>query len=186
MHTTSISLLERLRQPDAETAWERFVQLYTPMIYRWAREISLSHDEASDLVQDVFGAVIKKMPTFEYDRTGSFRSWLKTVTSNRARDVVRKLSRQTVDGSAEDQVIAPDDIEFLSKQEYQEALARRALEFAQTEFEPNTWKACWMSVVSDMPAAEIAQELGITVNAVYLAKSRVLRHLRVALSGLMD
>lgn len=156
------------------------------MIYRWARGISLPHDEASDLIQEVFSTLVKKLPTFEYDRSGSFRAWLKTVTANRARDTLRKLSREVADGSTGDNAVAPDDVEFLSKQEYQQMLARRALEFAQTDFEDATWKACWMSVVSEKPAAEIAEELGITVNAVYLAKSRVLRHLRVVLSGLMD
>ena len=65
-------------------------------------------------------------------------------------------------------------------------LARRALELMRTEFETNTWRACWESVVSERAAADIAAELGITVNAVYLAKSRVLRRLREEFADLLE
>ena len=56
----------------------------------------------------------------------------------------------------------------------------------QKEFQPATWKACWEFVVKDRPAAAVAAELGITINAVYLAKGRVLRRLREELVGLLD
>jgi RNA polymerase sigma-70 factor (ECF subfamily) len=80
----------------------------------------------------------------------------------------------------------PDETGLFAEREYRQLLARRAMELMEAEFEANTWKACWESVVSDRPAAEIAVELGMTVNAVYLAKSRVLRRLRADLDGLWD
>ena len=82
--------------------------------------------------------------------------------------------------------VYPSDAELFAEREYRQRLARRAMELMQAEFEVNTWRACWESVVSDRPAAEIAAELGMTVNAVYLAKSRVLRRLRADLDGLWD
>jgi RNA polymerase sigma-70 factor (ECF subfamily) len=54
------------------------------------------------------------------------------------------------------------------------------------EFQPVTWKACWEFVVCDRKADDVASELGVSVNAVYLAKSRVLRRLREELAGLLD
>jgi RNA polymerase sigma-70 factor (ECF subfamily) len=74
----------------------------------------------------------------------------------------------------------------LSEAEFQQHLAIRALELMKAEFQPTTWKACWEHVVCDRDPAEVAKELGITVNAVYLAKSRVLRRLRQELAGMLD
>ncbi|HEV3262134.1 MAG TPA: sigma-70 family RNA polymerase sigma factor, partial [Gemmataceae bacterium] len=79
MPTTSASLLERLRQPGDQAAWSRFVQLYTPLLYSWARQVRLQHQDAADLVQEVFAVLIRKWPEFSYDPQKSFRSWLRTV-----------------------------------------------------------------------------------------------------------
>jgi RNA polymerase sigma-70 factor (ECF subfamily) len=83
MHTTPPSLLERLRQPAEQQAWERFVELYTPLIYYWAHRVGLEGHDAADLVQDVFTVLVQKLPEFHYDPQKSFRSWLHTVTSTR-------------------------------------------------------------------------------------------------------
>src|SRR5436190_2152048 len=89
MDETSASLLRRLRRPDA-AAWERFVDLYTPLIYFWALRMGLQAPDAADLVQDVFATLVEKMPTFEHYAGRSFRAWLRTVTQNRWRDHCRR------------------------------------------------------------------------------------------------
>src|SRR5688500_1099737 len=96
MHTTPVSLLERLRRPAEAEAWEGFVELYTPLLFHWARDAGLQESDASDLVQDVFAALVAKMPDFVYDPRKSFRSWLRTVTLNRWRDKMKQRSRQPV------------------------------------------------------------------------------------------
>ena len=80
MNTTSFSLLERLRQPSDSAAWDRFVELYTPLLFYWGRRAGLQSADAADLVQDVFEVLLRKLPEFQYDRQKSFRSWLRTVT----------------------------------------------------------------------------------------------------------
>jgi RNA polymerase sigma-70 factor (ECF subfamily) len=185
--TTSISLLERLRQPGQERAWDRFVELYAPLVYDWACGIGLSADDAEDLVQDVMTVMLTKLPEFEYDNTKSFRGWLRTITTNRCRDFFRrrgKMPQLTRQGALE--VDAPDASDLFAEEEYRQRLVSRALDLMQTEFESSTWRACWESVVNERAAAEVASELGITVNAVYVAKSRVLRRLRQELARLLD
>mgnify|MGYP001589980010 CR=1 FL=1 len=111
MFTTSVSLLERLRQPAEQEAWTRFVQLYTPLIYGWARRVGLSPEDASDLVQDVFAALVRKLPEFVYDRTKSFRGWLRTVTLNKRRENLRRRNLPGI-GSNEaslSDVASPED-----------------------------------------------------------------------------
>lgn len=187
MDSTSVSLLNRVRNADDDLSWQRFVDLYTPMIYRWATGIGLPQTEATDLVQDVFVRIVKQMPTFQYDRNKSFRSWLKTVTTNRARDFLRQRAQRPVPGSMHGQPPSlPDSIEFLSAQEYNAMLTRRALEIMQSDFEETTWQACWQVVVEGHSTAEVAASLGITKNAVYLAKSHILRRLRQEMQELLE
>ena len=73
----------RLKSPDNGLAWSRFVELYTPLIYFWARKCGLQSPDAADLVQDVLTLLVDKLPEFQYDRSGSFRGWLRTVTLNK-------------------------------------------------------------------------------------------------------
>ena len=90
MDTTSITLIQRLQRSSDGLAWERLVELYTPLVYHWAHRIGLPPSEVADLVQDVFAILVEKLPTFQHQGTGSFRGWLRTVTWNKCRDAFRR------------------------------------------------------------------------------------------------
>lgn len=187
METTSISLLERLRQPLDQEAWERFVKLYTPIMNHWARRLGCQGQDADDLVQDVFAHLVRKLPEFHYDRRKSFRGWLWTVTLNKRRQ--QKRQRAAADEASGADALAhledPAGPDAVENAEYREYLVGRALQLMQSEFRPTTWKACWQLIVVGRPAAAVAAELGIGIDAVYAAKSRVLRRLRAELDGLL-
>jgi RNA polymerase sigma-70 factor (ECF subfamily) len=187
MHTTPVSLLERLRQPAPEPAWNRFVELYSPLLFHWARRLGLQQEDAADLVQDVFAVLVRKLPEFTYDRDKSFRCWLRTVIRNKWRENLRRrvIGVAAGDGQMED-VAGPDDTEAFAEAEYRQFLMTRALQIMQTQFQPTTWKACWEHLIAGRPAAAVAAELGISEGAVYVAKHRVLRRLREDLEGLLD
>ncbi len=182
---TSITLLERLRQPNAQEAWRRFVDLYSPLLYYWARRAGLGPTEAADLVQDVLVVLVQKLPTFRYDPRKSFRAWLRTVTLNRWHQNGRRPALPTGDEGLSG-VAVTSSIDLFEETEYRRHLVHRALEVMQSDFKPSTWKACWEVVVAGRPAAEVARELGLSVDAVYMARSRVLRRLREELAGLLD
>ena len=187
MNTTPFCLLQRLRQPSEQVAWSRFVELYTPLLLFWAKRAGLQSEDAADLVQDVFVVLIAKLPTFEYSPNLSFRSWLRTVTMNRFRD--RLKLRGTRPLPAADGLSGIHDEksdESLSAVEHRQYLVRRALEVMKSDFETVTWRACWEMVVEGRSGAETARLLNLTENAVYLAKSRVLRRLRKELEGLLE
>lgn len=188
MHTTSASLLERLRLPKEQAAWSRFVELYTPLLFYWSRRVGLSDDDAADVVQEVFVVLLQKLPEFSYDRQRSFRGWLRTVLLNKCRD--RKRRRGVLPMTDGSDVLAnvPDDTESVALEdaEYNRHVVARAMQLMQRDFEPTTWKACWELVVSGRPAAEVAQELGIREGTVYSAKCRVLQRLRQELAGLLE
>jgi RNA polymerase sigma-70 factor (ECF subfamily) len=187
MLSTSSTLLYRLCQSTHEAAdWERFVDLYTPLLLAWTRRLGLNEHDSADLIQDLFAALVEHLPTFEYNPEKSFRAWLRTLLMNRWRNQVRRRqARQAGEGTLAS-LSVPDQPPEFEEVEYRQHLVSRALRLMQSEFPDATWKACWETVVHDRPAAEVAAELGISVNSVYLARSRVLRRLREQLHGLLD
>lgn len=187
MHTTPISLLLRLKQPGADRAWQRFVDLYTPLLFYWARQAGLKSPDDADLVQEVFAVLVQKLPEFNYDSQKSFRGWMRTIVLNRWRDQRRQKVAAPVQHGADALAELPDPAaeEAFWEHEHRQHLVARALELMKTDFEEKTWRACWECVVADRPAGEVAAELGMTSNAVYVAKYRVLRHLRRELEGLL-
>lgn len=187
MPTTSTTLLTRVRERSDAAAWDRFVQLYTPLLFYCCRRTGLTEDEAADTVQDVFVVLLDTLPTFQYAAGGSFRGWLRTLTLNKCRERHRQRREQAVGGSAAcADRLNDSDLDDLWEAEYRQYLVARALDVMRAEFEPTTWQACWQTTVEDRPASEVAAELGLSVNAVYLARSRVLRRLREYLAGLLS
>jgi RNA polymerase sigma-70 factor (ECF subfamily) len=188
MDSTPASLLERLRQPDDQAAWSRFVELYTPLLFHWARRLGLQQPDAADLVQEVLTTLVATLPRFLYRPSQRFRGWLWTVTVNKWRESRRRAAArpQEVGVADLDGPSVPDGVEALAESEYQDYLVARALQLMQRDFQPETWRAFWEYVVQERPAAEVAAELGVRVNAVHLAKSRILCRLRQELEGLFD
>jgi RNA polymerase sigma-70 factor (ECF subfamily) len=188
MYSTSFTLLERVRQPGDRAAWDRLVALYTPFLYHCGLRLGLSEADTADAVQDVFLVLLDKLPKFQYQSSGSFRAWLRTVTCNKIRERFRKRRETAVGGSdpAFDDPLDPAEPDDLWNAEYNQYLAKRALEIMQAEFEPATWQAVWLTTVEGRRTADVAAELGITSNAVFVARSRVLRRLREELAGLLD
>jgi RNA polymerase sigma-70 factor (ECF subfamily) len=189
MDSTSISLLHRLREPDQESAWQRFVDLYAPLIFHWSRGQGLNATDASDLVQDVMPVLVTKLRKFEYDPLKNrFRGWLRTITVNKARDYGRQQAIRPTTGQDEtiQRKLAATPLDLFEETEYRSFLACRALELMRAEFQDATWQACWKQVVEEQKATDVAQELGMTMNAAYLAKSRVLGRLREELSELIE
>ena len=162
------------------------MSLYTPVLFYWVRRQGVPSDDAADLVQEVFAVLVQKLPTFQYDKQQRFGSWLRTIAVNKCRDYYRRRRNRPAGTSDSVDAEVPDHAEVFSEAEYRQRLARRALEIMQEEFQPSTWKACWETVVVGRTTSDVAQELGLSVNAVYLAKSRVLRRLREELDGLLD
>jgi RNA polymerase sigma-70 factor (ECF subfamily) len=184
--STSLGLLERVRARD-QSAWERLVELYAPLVFEWCLRSGLQHADAADLGQEVFVAVARKINDFRRDRPGdTFRGWLFTITRNKIRD--RRHPPGTIGAGGSDiqrqmhdvPGLNEDDADSSDRNEPREdkILLHRAIGLVRREFESRSWDAFWRTFVDDEPAAEVAAALGMTPNAVYVAKSKVLRRLR--------
>ena len=126
MATTSLNLLQRLRQPNEQAAWTQFVEIYTPLIFYWARSAGPQSADAADLVQEVFAVLVRKMPSFAYDKKKSFRGWLRTITLNKWRERSRQRPLPTLEDqeTALNGLAVSDDREALDEAEYRRHLLR--------------------------------------------------------------
>jgi RNA polymerase sigma-70 factor (ECF subfamily) len=189
--STSLSLIARWQRGELR-AWERLVYLYYPLVYGWCRRGGAAPDQAQDVAQEVFAALAGDNARFQpADGQNSFRGWLWGVTRNQWRYYQRKQRRQPAavggENSELDQIAAPDEQPLPEPAADEDAgVFRRAIDLVRLEFEDRTWQAFWRTTVDNQPGTAIAEELAMTVNAVYLAKSRVLRRLRQELEGLVD
>ncbi|QEG02539.1 RNA polymerase sigma factor RpoE [Stieleria maiorica] len=187
--TLSHPFLEGVKQNDP-AQWSRLVETFGPIVYRWCRTSGVAESDAADVVQDIFASLARGISGFERQKeSGSFRSWLATITRNRVRDHFRRLAdRQPAEGGTEaltrlqqqadslDQSIDGDSIHS--------PLVRQVLKSVEAEFEPTTWDAFWLTTIESQPASLVAETTGLSVASVYQSKSRVLRKLRRRLSEL--
>lgn len=188
MDSTSVSLLRRLGQPNSESAWERFVDLYSPLIFHWGTTHGLSPDKSADLVQEVLAKMVVKMPEFTLKPGSRFRGWLRTVVVNQARDIFRSERRHDHAKLEHELPLleSANNVDLLEHDEYCRYLVARARDLMRSEFEDKTWNACWMYVAEGKSSQEVAAIFGMSENAVRVAKCRVLAKLRRELDGLLD
>jgi RNA polymerase sigma-70 factor, ECF subfamily len=182
----------RARQPEA---WQRLVHLYGPVVYRWCRQLGVSKTDAADVVQDVFAAVAAGIRQFHRDKQGgSFGAWLRTITRHKVCDHFRRLrGKPNAEGgtNAYRQLLnQPESLDessiAASRLETDRLFARRVLDVVRAEFQNTTWDVFWRIVVDGQSPAEVAESLGLSLAAVYKAKSRVLLRLRREVKDSME
>ncbi|MEQ9407695.1 MAG: sigma-70 family RNA polymerase sigma factor [Fuerstiella sp.] len=190
---TSASLLERLCTSPDEPDWQRLFDVYTPLIRWWIRRYSSSERDAEDVVQETLSVVLRKLPGFQRQRTGSFRAWLRSVTVNCLRDSWRANRFQAVatGGSNFRQVLEQmsdpgSELSQLWDREHDDHVLRTLLNQIRPSVSEETWLAFHRVTVLNESPAEVAERLGISLNAVYIAKSRVMSRLRTEARGLID
>ena len=194
MNETSLSLLNRLRSsPESET-WDRLVGLYAPLIRAWLRKYDIQDSDCDALLQEVLLAVSKDLGKFDHGGgPGAFRGWLKAILINRLRKFWRSRDRRPqargdsdIDrrlGQFEDPASATSQV---WNREHDQYVLRQLLVLAEPHFAPSTWKAFCRVALDGAAPGVVAEELGISLNAVCIAKSRVLSRLRQESEGLVE
>ncbi len=194
MATTRQSLLIRAQRGD-EASWKDLADLYRPFFVSWLSQQNLPERDRDDLTQEILVSVVQYLPSFRHSgRPGAFRSWLRTIATNRLRDYWRaREPRAPVSGGSEvaevlNQVADPNSSapDRQWDDEHDRYILRCLLDLVEQEFEPTTFRAFRRLALDDATGAEVAAELGLSVGAVYVAKSRVLQRIREEAAGLID
>jgi RNA polymerase sigma-70 factor (ECF subfamily) len=185
-------LLVRVKAQD-QAAWDRLVHLYVPLVYGWCRRAGLQEADARDVGQEVFKRVWLKIQGFRRERPeDSFRGWVRVIARNAITDFHRRRQAEptprgnalTVVEEASASALLDTDADMDRAEASQ--LYQRAVALIQEEFEEKTWRAFRAVVIEGQTPSEASRLLRMTVNAVYLAKARVLRRLRQEFEELID
>jgi RNA polymerase sigma-70 factor (ECF subfamily) len=189
---TSLRFLAGLQANDS-VAWQRLDALYGPLIDHWCRLARLQEADLADIRQDVFLAVTGKIADFRREPVaGAFRGWLRAIARSKIVDFLRRRQAQpAVNEGANDLqevpvVPFPEEPDESAATIEAQLLYRRALDLICQDFAETTWRAFWAVVVEDRVAKDVACDLGMSVQAVYTAKSRVLARLREEFADLLD
>ena len=191
---TSLSLLDRLRASPDDADWSQLVELYTPLLRAWLTRSQVQAADVDDLIQEVLLVVHRELPAFQHNqRQGAFRCWLRQIVVYRLRNFWRSRGRLIAAGNdsrLEDQLRQlEDDGSHLSQiwdREHNLAIARKLLEMIESRFTETTRLVFCRLVLDGADADTVAGETGLSLNAVFTAKSRVLRELRRLGQGLLD
>jgi RNA polymerase sigma-70 factor (ECF subfamily) len=191
---TSTTLLRQLCDPKNSTAWDTFVERYRPVIVGWCSRHGFQHQDAEEVTSEVLAKLVVAMRNFTYDPARRFRSWLTVVVANAATDYLRKrrshpiglggdraveMLNRIADPYADESPVSADLLAGLETELRRDVLiATEARAVVQKRVERHTWRAFEMTAMDGRPGAEVAHELGMTVAAVHMAKSRVLKMLR--------
>ncbi len=182
---TSVTLLGRLRSdPKDQAAWNDFVARYSPKILQWCYGWGLQESDAQDVTQNVLLKLNILMATFVYDRSGSFRAWLKTLVHHAWRDLVDERRRSTPVGRDARLIEllesrkAGDDLVEKLEEEFRREVVERAMEQVRPQVAPKTWDAFRLTAIEGLPGADVAARLGMKVDRVYGAKSDVTRRIQ--------
>jgi RNA polymerase sigma-70 factor (ECF subfamily) len=182
---TRKTLLERVRDSSDHPAWGEFVELYAPLVFRFARGRGAVEADAADVCQEVMRVVARVMPDFEYDpERGSFRSWLYTVTR-------RQLARHFRREARGRRIEVPEEggdggFREAWDAEWRRHLLDRAVRRVKGQVGEGQWQAFWRTAVLEEDPAEVGRDLGMSREAVYMARSRISGRMREALRDFGD
>jgi RNA polymerase sigma-70 factor (ECF subfamily) len=182
---TRATLLLRLRRDGTarEVAWQEFYDLYQPIISGFARRLGASAQETDELAQDVMQAFFRVVPEFNYDPDkGSFRGYLKTCVCNKLRDLRRRrIAAGAAGGSAPD--VDELAVETVWNDVWETEKLHRALNRVRRRYSTNperarTFRAFEMCTLLERSTEEVAAELGVSLESVRAAKSRISKAVR--------
>ncbi len=182
--TTRATLLENLRDGSDPLAWEEFFARYWPLIYGSARRRGCSEHTAEEVVQEVMLKVFQHRDVFRYDpQRGRFRDWLATLVRNQLAEHRRRPSERVrarggdSDGAIGQLEADAEQADSAWEAAFENALAGILLDVVRRETDPRTYLAFELSALHELPGREVARITGLTRNAVYKARKRVMKRL---------
>ena len=188
MDSTRQSLLQAAREGENE-AWNRLFCMYKPLIHWWIVSNKISEHDADELAQEVLVVVLRKLTDFEHSgNVGAFRRWLRVITTNQIRAMIRKRRKVTlVDNEVlSEQIVASDELAQLWDLQHDQFVIAGILDWLREIFDAKSIQIFEELVLKGGEPASVAQDFGVSVGSVYSIKSRILRKFRQIGSEFID
>ena len=179
-NSTRPSLLVRVKDSTDTKAWQEFFDLYSPLIYSYARQRGLNHDDAEEISSSVYETIIQRIANFEYSSENSgFRAWLRTIVTRRVIDFYRKKKPDSANSGVLQNLVdgqAPHDESW----DHNWRLHHLKYCVAQVgkRVQPSTFQAFQMLTEQDLSVEEVCLRLAMNPNQVHKIKSRFLELVR--------
>ncbi len=183
---TSVSLLDQARD-NQPAAWQRLVALYTPLLQAWLTAAGLQPADRDDVSQRTLEILVRQLSAFEHNgRPGAFRTWLRGITVNLLREHWRERPPTGAESALEQLADPAGGLSRFWDEQHDRHVLHGLMELVRPEFADSTWQAFRRVALEGVPARDVAHGLGLSVNAVLIAKSRVLTRLRQEAQGLVE
>lgn len=183
---TRKSLLGRLKNWEDNASWRQFFDTYWKLIYAFAVQRGLTHQEAEEVVQETILAVAKSIPNLDYNpERCRFKTWLLTVTRSKIANLHEKKARNPSVHPPEDASLATpilervadmkqqEDWERLWDSEWEKNLMDAAIQRVKRRVSIEQFQMFDLFVLKGWPARQVAKTLHVTVAHVYVAKHRI-------------
>jgi RNA polymerase sigma-70 factor (ECF subfamily) len=186
---TSGTLMMRIQEDPADrAAWDRFVELYQPMIRDWCLRWGSQPADAEDVAQQVLLKLLTAMKNYRRLAGSGFRGWLKTVTHNAWVDLVNsRRNAAQYSGSIDSITDSNDalaDLEAEMQRAFENELLALAMSRVEARVKPSTWEAFRLTAIEDMQGVEAAARLNMEVSNVFVHKHRVMKLLEAEIERL--
>lgn len=183
---TSMTLLDSLALGNSPEAWDKFVDLYAPLMLHWNRQLGLQEADARDIAQDAMAFIITNIKKFTRAREGSFRLWLKRINYNMLRNFRKKKLGQPNSSDLDYENLQNAGDDFLFAENYYQDVFESALRLLHRDFTELTWNAFLATVLLNRPIEEVGAELKQSPNAVYIARHRIINRLSEAVQEFVE
>lgn len=176
---TSVSLLEQARSHGDSDAWRCLINIYTPLLHAWLAAAELQSADRDDITQRVLEVLVRRLPEFQHNgQAGAFRKWLRNITTNFLHEFWRGRATPAADSILSQLADPSGRLSIIWDKQHDYHVYHGLAAVVRGEVAETTWRAFHLTAIEEKPVKQVAEELGITANAVLIARSRVLTRLR--------
>lgn len=181
---TQGTLLVAIKSPQDRVAWEEFIQIYRPVIYRMARAWGMQDADAQDVTQNILMRIAGAIERYERRPGTKFRHWLRRVARNAIFSAKSQSPKDAAaGGSIANELLSEEanvsiEVDQEINREYEREQFLRAASVVRSDVHPETWQAFELTMVQGLTCDEAADSIGKSVGTVYAARSRIMKRLR--------
>ena len=177
------TLLAAVKTPENRLAWEEFVLVYRPVIYRMARRRGMQDSDAQDVTQEILLRISDAITRYEQKPGTRFRHWLRRVARNAIFSAIQGGNRDlAVGGSVAQDLLAEQpasaELTLELETECQREQLLRAAKVVRADVHADTWRAFELTMIEGLTCEQAAASLDKSIGTIYASRSRVVKRLR--------